>query len=98
VPQYQTASSSNTKIDKMTKLELLKLIEARAKEYSAEARSSLVRNNHMNEIKKDEEIDQRVIDAVLVDFINYIGVTQGVDYGLYTSDLRKSVISDLDTF
>jgi hypothetical protein len=44
----------------------------------------------MNEIKKDEEIDQRVIDAVLVDFINFIGVKHGIDYALYTSDLRQS--------
>ena len=44
----------------------------------------------MNEIKKDEEIDQKVIDAVLVDFINFIGFKHGIDYALYTSDLRKS--------
>ena len=34
-------------------------------------------------------IRQDVIDAVLVDFINYIGVKSGIDYALYTSDLNN---------
>jgi hypothetical protein len=33
-------------------------------------------------------IDQKTVDAILVDFINYIGVDQHVDYGLYTRDLN----------
>lgn len=73
----------------MNAIEMLELIKKYADKYSEEAKTSLVRNNHMNEIK-DEEIDQRVIDAVLVDFINFIGVKHGIDYALYTSDLRKS--------
>ena len=29
----------------------------------------------------------KVVDALLVDFINYVGVCCGVDYGMYTKDL-----------
>jgi hypothetical protein len=43
----------------------------------------------MNEIEEGELVYQRHIDAVLVDFINYIGVKNGVDYALYTSDFEK---------
>lgn len=74
----------------MKAIEMLELTKKYADKYSEEAKISLVRNNHMNEIKKNEEIDQRVIDAVLVDFINFIGVKHGIDYALHTSDLRKS--------
>lgn len=34
-------------------------------------------------------LQQNTIDAVLVDFINYAGITCCVDYGLYTVDLSK---------
>lgn len=73
----------------MNAIETLGTLKKYADEYSEQAKKTLVRNNHMNEIKKHEDIDQRVIDAVLVDFINYIGVHHGIDYALYTSDLRK---------
>jgi hypothetical protein len=78
------------KSKRMKAIEMLELTKKYADKYSEEAKTSLVRNNHMNEIKKDEDIDQRIIDAVLVDFINFIGVKHGIDYALYTSDLRKS--------
>lgn len=68
--------------------EVLELLKKYADKYSVNAKSSLVRNNHMNDIKDNEEIDQRVIDAVLVDFINFIGMKNCVDYALYTRDLR----------
>ena len=73
----------------MNVIEMLEITKKHADKYSEEAKASLVRNNHMNEIKKDEDIDQRVIDAVLVDFINFIGTQHGIDYALYTSDLRN---------
>lgn len=43
----------------------------------------------MNDVPKTETVSQKVVDAVLVDFINYIGVKHCVDYGLYTSDLSR---------
>ena len=73
----------------MNVIEMLERTKKYADEYSIEAKTSLIRNNHMNEIK-NEEIDQKIIDAVLVDFINFIGLKHGVDYALYTTDLRKS--------
>lgn len=35
------------------------------------------------------DIDQKVVDAILVDFVNFVGISQHVDYGLYTEDLLK---------
>ena len=38
---------------------------------------------------KNPKLDQKVIDAVVVDFINYFaGMHCGIDLALYTSDLR----------
>jgi len=58
-----------------------------AKKYRGVAQQSLERNNYMNQIEDGEQIQQRIIDAVLVDFINYIGMMHGIDYGIYTKDL-----------
>ena len=55
--------------------------------YRSNANESIQRNRHMNNIKPDEVIEQRVIDAILVDFINNVAVNHGVDYALYTKDL-----------
>ena len=41
----------------------------------------------MNKITKTDLLDQKQINAVLVDFINYIGMNHCVDYRLYTDDL-----------
>lgn len=73
----------------MKATEIIEQIKKHADKYSEDAKASLVRNNHMNDIENNEEIEQRVIDAVLVDFINFIGIRYGIDYALYTSDLRK---------
>ena len=67
---------------------MLKKTTGYAKEYSKVAKKSVLRNSHMNELKADEDIDQRHIDAVLVDFINYIGMKYCIDYALYSSDLK----------
>lgn len=72
----------------MTKGKLLDYLEKMAREYRKDASASVHRNNHMNDLDGSEIIDQKVVDALLVDFVNYIGVYQGVDYGLYTYDLR----------
>jgi hypothetical protein len=37
----------------------------------------------------DVSLKQTTIDAILVDFCNYVGGCQWVDLGLYTSDLVK---------
>jgi hypothetical protein len=77
------------KEDVMTKLELLNMLERGAKEYRLDANVSLNRSIHMNDLKPMVNIPQKFIDALLVDFINFVGRYQGVDYALYTSDLIK---------
>jgi len=70
--------------------EFLEIITDDAKSYIAnDACASIRRNNHMNDVKDSMIIDQRVVDAAIVDFINYMGVIRGVDYALYTKDLRS---------
>ncbi len=69
-------------------LEALEAIKIHADNYRHTAQESLIRNTHMNELVEGEFILQRYIDAVLVDFINYIGVKHGVDYALYTDNLK----------
>ena len=56
--------------------------------YRVKSQNRLLENNHMSEIEGGEVVQQRHIDAVLVDFINYVGVCHGVDYALYTSDIK----------
>jgi len=85
----------------MTRGEFLNILSKRAREYSPDAIASLTRNHHMNDltggkiyqdkdnIKLVVDIDQRVVDAVLVDFINYVGMSMCVDYGLYTKRLKE---------
>ena len=70
----------------MTKIELLEHLLVVAKEFRKDI-GHYSRNSHMHEIT--EAPDQKVIDAVLVGFINSVGVFQGVDYALYTKDLME---------
>jgi len=80
----------------MTILDLLKLVEKYAKSYKDNGvAKSIVRNSHMNEFEGDEgDIDEKLVDAILVDFINFIARNQGVDYGMYTKDLQEERIID----
>ena len=68
----------------MTRIELLEMLTKRAKAFRAD-RDHFERNAHMHAIK--EAPPQDVVDAVLVGFINDIGIMQGVDYALYARDL-----------
>ena len=79
----------------MKKIDLLHLIEGNIRTYRLDANNSLRRNSHMNAnvMSHRENIPQEVVDALLVDFINYVGVWQGVDYGMYTKDLNEEFIS-----
>ena len=68
----------------MTKGELLKMMEKIAVEYcNRDVLASLKRNSHMNEYK-GEVITQDTIEALIVDFVNYVGNYQGINYGLKT--------------
>lgn len=81
-------NTTDPELRKLTSGELLKLLTNFAKDYAKEGVESIKRNNHMNDVPKTETVSQKVVDAVLVDFINYIGVRNCVDYGLYTVDLN----------
>ncbi len=59
-------------------------------EYRKEAEERIARNSHMNEMREGEVIDPRHIDAVLVDFMNYFAGRHGLDFGMYTADLKKA--------
>lgn len=81
----------------MTKKDLLELLEKKAKNYREEALDSIERNNRMNnltaadfkKIKGEIKYSKRLIDALLVDFINSVATGQGIDLGLYTKHLKK---------
>ena len=82
----------------MTRGELLNFLTKEAKQYRKTALMTIERNGHMDDVsrkdfsrlKKDRELTQRMIDALLVDFINAVGVSQCVDYALYTKHIKSA--------
>lgn len=58
-----------------------------ARKYRADAKASLERNEHTHKSKKTDW-ESEDIDAVLVDFINYIAYLRCVDLALYAVDLE----------
>lgn len=81
----------------ITRGKLLNFLTEEAREYRKDALSSLEWNRHMNNLsskdiskmKKERQRHQRIVDALLVDFINTVGANQGVDYALYTKHFKK---------
>lgn len=80
----------------MTRGKLLNLLTEEAKEYRREALLSIKRNRYMNKLsekdlaklQKNRKLIQKTTDALLVDFINFVGVGQCVNYGLHTKHLE----------
>jgi hypothetical protein len=71
----------------MNKGDFCEMLSRYAAEYSnSGVLKSVEINNHMNNYK-GEIISQDTIDAILVDFVNFIGMKQGIDYDLCVSDL-----------
>ena len=68
----------------MTRGELLEFLTEQAKEFRKD-KTSISRNYHLTDIK--EQPEQYLIDGVLVAFINYVGITQCIDYALSVEDL-----------
>lgn len=75
-------------IGTMTKIELLDFLTAAAKRYRLGCASTVSRNAHMNECGGGCAVDQKTVDAILVDFVNRVGADMGVDYALYAKDLK----------
>lgn len=69
----------------MTKIELLEMLKNCAIKYRQDT-NSVSRNKHLTNLS--EEPSQEIKDAVLTDFINYVGVFQGVDYALAVEDIQ----------
>jgi len=76
----------------MTKQAFLEMITRNAKEYRLKCKDSLKRNSHIHALSDFEKatIQQPMVDAVLADFVNFVAMRQGVDWGLYTKDLCDS--------
>ena len=70
----------------MTVIQLLENLTNDAKKFRNDE-NFISRNYHLTGLKEDPK--QEVTDAVLVSFINYIGMRYGVDYALYVEDLKK---------
>ena len=70
----------------MTVIQLLENLTNDAKKFRNDE-NFISRNYHLTGLKEDPK--QEVTDAVLVSFINYIGMRYGVDYALNVEDLKK---------
>ena len=77
--------------------ELLKSLARYASLYYRDAVESIKRNRHMNdlteqdffEIGRHEVLIEKVVDATIVDFINFVGAKHGVDFAMYTKNLLE---------
>ena len=70
----------------MTVIQLLENLTSDAKKFRKDEHF-VSRNYHLTGLKEDPK--QEVVDAVLVSFINYIGMRYCVDYALCAEDLKK---------
>jgi hypothetical protein len=61
-----------------------------ARSYLPKAHESVVTNKHMNALKGTEPMDRTVTDAIVVDFINYVGMQYGIDAAVYTVDVSRN--------
>lgn len=84
----EKVNTPEAELRKLTSGELLRLLTNFAKDYSKEGVKSVRQNSHMNQVNIKKDVNQKVVDATLVDFINFIAGQYGVDYGLYTKDLK----------
>ena len=83
----------------MTRGEFLNILASRAGDYHKKCLDSVIRNNHMNELSKEDiklikeglvGFSQRFGEAVIIDFINSLAAENfGIDYAIYTKDLPE---------
>lgn len=69
-----------------SKADVLNYLSQMAKQYAPKANENIHRNSHMNAVNPTDTIPQHLVNALLVDFVNYIAINQGVDLAMYTSD------------
>ncbi len=65
----------------MRALEMVEFIDSAARNF---------RKSYMNEVNTMLDIEQDVLDAIIVDFVNRVAASQCIDYALYTEDLQKA--------
>jgi len=86
---FEPSKSTILEIGKnMTNGELMDMLIDHAKDYVPDAIASIKRNTHMTEYQ-GEKISQSAVDALIVDFVNFIAARHGMDLGLYTKYLRE---------
>jgi hypothetical protein len=74
----------------LTRGDILKMITAMAQKYVPFARKSVLRNSHMHRYTgAPGDVPQTFVEAVVVDFINFVSTSIGVDYGLCTKHLAE---------
>jgi hypothetical protein len=71
----------------MTKGELLEFLTKEAIEFREEPNFISI-NKHLTGIDENSMPSKEQIDGVLVAFINFVGVSQGIDYALSSADLK----------
>jgi len=72
----------------LTSGDLIDIMIKYAQDYTPGSVASIKRNKHMNNCEQ-KKIDQDVVDAVIVDYLNYVASRYGIDLGLYVKDLRE---------
>lgn len=73
----------------MTNAELLEMLVENLKDYRVDRYASLARNTHMHDASLEmlAATSPDILDAVLVDYLNFVAVRQGVDLALYAEDI-----------
>ena len=72
----------------MTRGELLDFLTERAKEFRKD-KLQISRNVHLTGIDENILPTSDQIDGILVNFINYVGMSQCIDYALSYKDFEK---------
>ena len=72
----------------MTRGELLDFLTERAKEFRKD-KLQISRNVHLTGIDENILPTSDQIDGILVAFINYVGMSQCIDYALSYKDFKK---------
>lgn len=77
----------------MTNGEFMDLLVKDLKAYhKAGPMESVKRNVHMSDYY-GQPVAAETVDALLVDFVNFVGMRRGMDLGLYTRDLKDDELN-----
>lgn len=73
----------------MSTSDLLDMLVNSAIDYRVERFASMARNTHMHDATLEAIAATKpdILDAVMVDFLNYVARRQGVDLALYAEDI-----------